>query len=200
MTKICKRCNQEKPLDQFTKSAQNKDGHINECKPCKVEYVREHYRTVLGRISYIYLGQLRSSKDRGHPPPAYSKKDLLNWVKTNGIEALMNSWILSEYSKDLAPSVDRLNPDLPYSLRNIRLVPWRDNNDKAYEDRKSCRHITRQNRKVRQRNMDGSVVAEYGSIANAARSTGITRININDVCRKKKHCLTAGGFLWEYID
>lgn len=199
MTKICKRCNQEKSLDQFTKSAQNKDGHINECKPCKVEYVREHYRTAHGRLSYIYLGQLRSSKDRGHPSPTYSKKELVRWAESQDIATLIVAWKLSEYSKDLAPSVDRLNPDLPYSLGNIRLVPWKDNNDKAYEDRKTCRHITRQNRKVRQRNLDGSVVAEYGSIANAARSTGITRININDVCRKKKHCLTAGGFLWEYI-
>lgn len=199
MTKICKRCNQEKPLNQFTKSAQNKDGHINECKPCKVNYVREHYRTILGRMSYIFLGQLRSSKDRGHPPPSYSKKELITWGDSQNIASLMVAWKLSEYSKDLAPSVDRLNPDLPYSLENIRLVPWKDNNDKAYEDRKACRHITKQNRKVRQRTLDGSIVAEYGSIANASRSTGIARVPINAVCSGKHHCKTAGGFLWEYV-
>jgi hypothetical protein len=162
--------------------------------------VREHYRTAQGRMSYVYLTQLRSSKDRGHPCPEYSKVQLNLWAEENQLSLLMELWKTSGYAKNLAPSVDRLNPNLPYSLQNIRLVPWKDNNDKAYEDRKARRHITKQNKRVRQLKMDGSLIAEYGSISSAARETGIGRININDVCRRKVHCKSAGGFRWEYID
>lgn len=200
MTKKCRRCGQEKSLSAFTKSASNKDGYVNECKPCKVEYTREHYRTPWGRISYIFLGQLNSSKVRQHLEPSYTKEQLFQWAEQYQLNLLMKDWEASGYSKDLAPSIDRLDPYLPYSLTNIRLVPWKDNNDKAYEDRKACRHITKQNRRVRQLNTAGKPIAEYGSISQAARATGITRININDVCRGKPHCKSAGGFHWEYID
>lgn len=200
MMKKCKRCGTTKPLDEFTSSTQYKDGHVSECKPCKVAYVRGHYRSAAGRISYIYLTQKKSSVERGHPPPTYTKKELMSWATEHGLDVLMAGWKAGDYAKDLAPSVDRQDPHKPYSLCNIRLVPWKDNNSKAYEDRKSCRHITAQNRRVRQMALDGSLIAEFGSISNASRTTGITRININDVCRGKAHCKTAGGFLWEYIN
>lgn len=200
MMKKCKRCHEEKYLDEFSASPANKDGHINTCKSCRVIEVREYYQTPKGRMGYIYHGQIRSSKDRKHSAPEYTKAQLYSWAKENGLSELMNLWSASGFNKELAPSVDRLDPYKPYTLSNIRLVAWKDNNDKAYEDRKACRHITKQNRRVRQLNRDGSFVAEYGSIANASRSTGITRININDVCRKKPHCKSAGGFLWEYVD
>lgn len=34
-TKVCKKCGQELPLDQFYTSANCKDGHLNVCKKCK---------------------------------------------------------------------------------------------------------------------------------------------------------------------
>lgn len=200
MAKRCNRCEKLKPLEEFSKSQSNKGGYACICKVCVVLRNTEYWRTAIGRMSQIFAVQNQSSKQRKHPKPEYSRVELTEWAFKNGLDTLWGVWRDSGYSKELIPSVDRKDPNFGYSLTNIRLVPWKDNNDKAYEDRKACRHITRQNRKVRQRNLDGYIVAEYGSIANAARSTGITRININDVCRKKKHCLTAGGFLWEYID
>lgn len=199
MIKKCKSCGEVKLLSEFSKSHQNKDGHASDCKPCKVIYVREYHRTAEGRITYIYNNQKKSSTTRNHPFPEYTKKELFDWAMLRGLSTLIQAWKQEGYSKDLAPSIDRLDPNKPYCLDNIRLVTWKDNNAKAYEDRKACNHITSQNKKVRQLTLDGAFVAEYGSIANAARTTGITRININDVCRGKPHCKTAGGFIWEYI-
>lgn len=34
-TKVCKKCGQELPLDQFYASVNCKDGHLNVCKKCK---------------------------------------------------------------------------------------------------------------------------------------------------------------------
>lgn len=198
--KKCRRCGELKPFDSFTKSPSNKDGYATLCKACCVLKNREYYQTPKGRITYIFGIERNSSKARNHEMPAYTKEELYEWAIQHGLLALVDTWKASGYSKEQAPSVDRLDPTQPYSLENIRLVPWKDNNDKAYEDRKSCRHITKQNRGVRQYSSEGRLVAEYGSISQAARLTGITRININDVCRKKPHCKSAGGFFWEYAN
>ena len=199
MAKKCKRCEQIQSLEFFSKQKSNKGGYAHICKECVVERNKEYWRTPPGRISQIFAVQTVCSRQRKHPAPAYSRADLIAWANANGLDNLWQAWRDSGYSKQLAPSVDRKDPNLPYSLCNIRLVTWQENNDKAYEDRKQCRHVTKQARGVKQLDMQGNVIAEFASIANAARTLGITRVNINDVCRGKKHCLSAGGFLWSYI-
>ena len=37
-TKVCKKCGQELPLDQFYTSVNCKDGHVGTCKKCKSEH------------------------------------------------------------------------------------------------------------------------------------------------------------------
>jgi hypothetical protein len=37
--KICKKCGEEKPLFDFYKQKANKDGHLNQCKPCRNEVI-----------------------------------------------------------------------------------------------------------------------------------------------------------------
>lgn len=198
MAKKCNRCEQVKSLDFFSKQRSNKGGYAHICKACVVERNMEYWRTPSGRVSQIFAVQTMCSKQRRHPKPDYSRADLTEWAYANGLDTLWQAWRDSGYSKNLSPSVDRKNPNLPYMLSNIRLVTWQENNDKAYEDRKQCIHVTKQARSVKQMDMQGNVIAEFASIANAARTLGITRVNINDVCRGKKHCLTAGGYLWAY--
>ena len=42
MEKMCKWCQQTKPLDDFPKHFQMADGHINRCKPCRNEWHGKH--------------------------------------------------------------------------------------------------------------------------------------------------------------
>lgn len=199
MAKRCNRCNELKSLDAFSVSSHNKGGHTHICKPCVVLRNTEYWRTAPGRISQIFAVQTVCSKQRKHPKPAYTRAELTVWAYQHGLEDLWKTWRISGYSKELTPSIDRLDPNNGYSLSNIRLVTWAENNEKAYEDRKSCRHVTKQNRSVRQLTLTGELISTFESISAAARQTGITRVNINDVCRKKIHCMTAGGFIWEYL-
>jgi hypothetical protein len=123
---------------------------------------------------------------------------LTNWAIGQGLFALADAWRASGYEKDLSPSIDRIDPNQGYFFGNIRLVTWAENNEKAYEDRKSCAHVTRQNKKVRQLALDGSLIQVFDSIAAAARATGIQRTNINAMCAGRPQYKSVGGFLWEH--
>lgn len=120
------------------------------------------------------------------------------WALKNGLEKLMEDWIASGYEKNLIPSIDRQDPNHGYSLANIRLTTWQDNNDKAYEDRKSCKHVTKQNRQVEQLSINSEHIAYFDSVALAARSTGAVRTNINSMCAGKPGLKSVGGFIWRY--
>ena len=41
-TKVCKDCHKEKEFDEFPKHKQMKDGHLNQCKVCKNDYLRKY--------------------------------------------------------------------------------------------------------------------------------------------------------------
>ena len=49
ITKLCKRCNQIKPLSEFYVQVKSKDGHRPWCKPCWAQWQREYQQTEKGR-------------------------------------------------------------------------------------------------------------------------------------------------------
>lgn len=198
MAKRCKRCDIIKPLTDFSVSRTNKGGYNTLCKACVVLRNTEYWRTPIGRMSQIYAVQTMNSKQRKHPAPQYTRAELTAWAFKHGLDRLVGTWRDSGYEKDLIPSVDRVDSTQPYSLTNIRLVTWAENNEKAYEDRKECRHITKQNRRVEQLTLTGEHVAFYDSIASAARKTNNIRSNINGMCKGKANVKSVGGFLWRY--
>ena len=197
--KTCRLCKQLKLLTEFSKAAGNKDGYNNTCKQCVVVRNRDYWRTPYGRISYIRNQQKTSSVARGHAPPSYTQNQLYDWAVGQGLFNLVATWENSGWLQELAPSIDRLDVTKGYSFDNIRLVTWKDNNDAQYMDRKTCKVVTKQNRKVVQKALDGTFIAEHLSIAAAARATGAIRTNINAMCKgTNPNIKSVGGFLWEY--
>lgn len=199
MAKTCNRCELLKPLEDFSVHQSNKGGYATICKACVVQRNKEYWRTPPGRISQIYAVECVTSRQRGHTPPEYTQKELYNWAVKNGLFLLADKWRESGYEKNLSPSVDRVDSTQGYSFPNIRLVTWEQNNDQAYEDRKLCIRITKQNRKVEQLTLEGVHVAFYDSIAAAGRATGVQRTNINAMCKGKPQYKSVGGFLWRHI-
>jgi hypothetical protein len=195
--KTCNRCNETKELSEFSKSLSNKDGYSKQCKPCKAELTRKYTKTVVGKLTQIYNSQIRSSKDRKHIPPVYTKKELIEYALTKtAFISMFNDWVNSNYTKDVSPSFDRLKDQLPYSFDNLRLVCWKDNSEKAYLDRVSCRTITKQNKKIGKYSLDGVLLDTYDSIAKAARDNNVIRTNLNNAV---KNNLPRFGYLWKYM-
>lgn len=194
--KKCVKCNNIKILTEFSLANSNADGYNNTCKKCVAIRTRAYYKTLPGVITRIYNGEKQASKDRNHPMPTYTKKELSLWLYDNGIEKIYLIWKSSKYQKNLSPSVDRLNSTLPYTFNNIRLVTWKDNNEIAYIERKNCKRITKQCKEINQLTLNDEIIQTFGSIAHAARETGFCRTNINFACKKGRDI--AHGYKWEY--
>lgn len=67
-----------------------------------------------------------------------TREQFFVWIITQPkLNTLFEAWKESGFDKNLRPSVDRLDDYKPYSLSNIRLTTWEENNRKGNEDRKS---------------------------------------------------------------
>lgn len=170
------------------------------CKVCVCVRNKAYWQTPYGRISYIINTQKTNSRVRGHVAPDYTQNELYDWACEQGLLSMVAVWAAAGYDKQLTPSIDRLDTTHGYTLGNIRLVTWKENNDAQYSDRKTCKVITKQNKKVRQLSMAGVEVAIFDSIAAAARATGAVRTNINCMCTGTNQAIkSVGGYLWEYV-
>ena len=82
-------------------------------------------------------------------------------------------------------------------LENLEYVTAKENAVHAIQSGKVVRPNTHRMKPVRQLTMDGKIIAEYRSGADAARATGILAKRIASVCMGDKG--STGGFKWEHI-
>ena len=195
--KFCRKCNTLKCLDEFHKDKNTKDGYMTICIYCKEVNRIKYSHTLNGVVNCIYSQQKRSSKHRGHYPPLYSFDEFYDWI-TKGLSFnhIFDNWENSGYMKKLKPSVDRLDDTKGYSLGNIRLVTWEENNKKSHKDMITGFHLHPKSKTIIQLTEDGNYLNEYHSIQEAKRKTNIQRSNIYKVCNGLRK--TAGGFKWMY--
>jgi len=195
--KTCKECGHTKEFSEFGKSGSMKDGLKSKCKSCTNEEQIIKRRTKKGLVCDIYNDQKSHSKSRGHTPPSYTLYGLRQWFKSNAAaNALYDAWVLSGYAKNLRPSVDRKDDDYGYSIDNIQLMTWGENNSKGNADIKSGRMKNCSNKVVVQMDMDGCFVAEHHSQAEAERQTDISQSSISNMLSGLSN--SAGGFQWKY--
>ena len=167
----------------------------------------DHYHTLEGHITAIWNAQRQRSKHNGWAEPAYSREELIEWVRNQpNASDLYTAWELSGYEKNHAPSIDRLDDYKPYSFDNIRLVDWETNNKKGRDSQ-----ITGDNTKncsaVRQLTMDGIPIQDFHSVSAAARALGISTSRICAAARGfrykksgvKSPIYSTGGYKWEYV-
>lgn len=143
-----------------------------------------------------YINQRKLSKKRGHPMPSYTFDEFINWLKQQShLTELWKNYLNSGKDRLLAPSVDRDDPNKPYSLNNITLMTYQENLSKQGKD------VLNQVQQVRQRavqcyDLQGNFVAEYPSIIKAARSIGSYPANIEQAASGKRK--THRGMSWVF--
>ena len=130
-TKICTSCKQFKKESCFGYSSCHKDGLRYVCKICDNTRRRIYNRTEKGLINRIFAGQLNASKKRGHLPPSYSKEEFLVWILSQKkFHDMYSEWKQLDYPKSHSPSVDRKDDCLGYTIDNIQLMTWIENDYK----------------------------------------------------------------------
>ena len=184
--KKCTKCGKTKPLSDFYEYKSNRDGHYTSCKKCECNRRLKYKRTMRGLIGSMYSGQKSFSKKRNHNPPSYTFDEFYGWILSQQIfVTLYNEWIKSNYNKWLIPSCDRMDNSIGYSLNNIQLVTWRENNDNyrngiIYGNEKfTCKRVARSN-------VDGTNTKIYDSVAIAAREFGVFHGHIAACCRGER--------------
>lgn len=153
-------------------------------------------KTKEGLLAKSYSAQLDACRKRNHPAPNYSLDEFRSWVITQPIfDELYVAWVDSGYEKDLIPSTDRLDNSKSYSFDNLQIVTFKQNRENVYIDRKNG-VVKTLDKVVIQLTKAGEKVAEYFSLAEAQRATGIFSQNISLVANGQRK--TSGGFIWKF--
>lgn len=181
--KLCQDCKMEKPLEAFVKKASCIDGYEPRCRVCRsIKYNKSSLELV---VKKIYNAQKSNSRKRGHPQPDYSLEDLTVWVRNHPAwEDIYSKWVSSKYLKNLAPSIDRLDINKPYSLDNIDLITWEQNHDRGRKDMLNGID-PRQLKPVKALHPSGELYKAYFSISEAVREINGTYWGISTVANAK---------------
>lgn len=194
-TKVCTKCNNAVNCTEYHRRSKSPDGLSTVCKACAKSNKLLVKRSEKGLVASIYSDQKSHSRVRGNPQPTYSSTDLLHWVYLqDNFKALYAAWVASSYDKWCRPSVDRLRDSEGYSLDNIRLVSWKENNIQSHKDKLSGENKI-DSKVVYQYTLSGEYVTSYHSMSEASRVIGIGNSALSVSISK---CTSAGGFQWRY--
>jgi len=166
------------------------------------EYNKQYRRSKKGVITTIYGHQRSNSKRRGHTMPTYSKQELSDWLMAQPkFHILYDNWKRLDFQSAYKPSVDRKEDSIGYTMANIQLMTWGENEQKGNSDMRSAKlkHGHNPHKAVLQFTKDGEFIAEYVSIMDAERKTGVHQSNISKCCNGKGY-KSAGGFKWKYVN
>jgi len=146
MAKVCKKCEVGKPLEDFPKHPECRDGRKGVCKVCTYAgqkarsksggaiSQKKYRKTPRGYIMQTYRNML--SRVRGWiKPHLYSGLDIVPreefyaWALADGSEffPMLEAYIASGLDMRLAPSIDRRDTSLGYTLDNIRWLTHSEN-------------------------------------------------------------------------
>jgi len=161
-----------------------------------MSWLNDYRKTKHGLVYKIYSNQVGKSKRRGHVPPNYTLSELRSWALAQQIFLdMFDDYVISGYDKNLVPSFDRIDDYEPYRLNNLKVVTWKENNERANRDRKNGIN-NKDSKSVNRLDMDGNFIEKFHSAAEAGRSIGKHYSNISQCCLGNRN--SAYKSKWEY--
>lgn len=167
---------------------------------------KTYYHSKVGKLAHLYQTQKVRCTEKAWEQPKYSQAELTDWgMASQKYHDIFNAWEISGFKKHLSPSVDRLDDYKTYSLDNIQMVTWQENNDKGRywqvigKNTKNCLAVD-------QLDLNGVFIKRFHSMQAASREIGIDTGKIGSVCKGLpvksgnyiKTPMTAGGYKWQY--
>lgn len=166
--------------------------HRKANKENRYESSRKFHKTPGGVFSRAYGNQKISSEKRGHPDPDYSMLDLRDRFINDPIFVdIFEKWENGGYNKKDKPSFDRIDHTKPYSLDNIQVMRFEDNEKKGAIESKESKF-----RPIDQLDMNGNLIKSFKSSKEASIETGC---DLSDIARCAKGIKKqVKGFLFRY--
>lgn len=153
-TKRCFKCGIVKPIADFYKHPQTKDGHLNKCKECTKadvqknyakhidyyhKYDQHRYRKNKSRfLDHVYQGIVRRCNgiprrysSTGTTPisvPEWRQFCAATEVEFN---KLYDGWEKSGFQRKMAPSIDRIDNGRGYTVDNMQWLSQSENSRKG---------------------------------------------------------------------
>jgi hypothetical protein len=132
--KTCTKCNEEKPLDQFSRNEKTKDGLRSHCRACVSEAGKQHYQKNKETIREYHKQYYQENKEackqydqQARQSPAGKYKSYKSSAKVRGIsfsltkDQFMTFWQQDCYycNRPIATiGIDRIDSEIGYSIEN----------------------------------------------------------------------------------
>lgn len=100
-TKKCSKCGEIKPLTEFCKQKENKDGFRGSCKVCCNKYKREYYKKNPGKIKKINEKWAKNNPEKVKEYEKYKRKYIKKYRKNNSekVKKSKEKWIKNNPDK-----------------------------------------------------------------------------------------------------
>lgn len=120
--------------------------------------------------------------------PTYTKDELKDWCYSQKVfHELFNNWKESGFDKKLYPSCDRIDNHKGYSLDNLQLMTWQENDDKG--KREKMKPVIGIHESTGDR-------IEFCSLTEAAIAVNVRSSSISACCYGKLK--TSAGYFWQH--
>lgn len=152
-TKRCFKCGVVKPIADFYKHPQTKDGHLNKCKECTradvqknytnhIDYYHKYdqyrYRENKNRLlDHVYRGIVnrcngvqRKYSSTGTTPISMAEWKSFCTSTSTEFDKLYDAWKKSGFQRKMAPSIDRIDNNRGYTIDNMQWLSQSDNSRK----------------------------------------------------------------------
>jgi hypothetical protein len=158
----------------------------------------KYKKTKKGLTAVIYSNQRQNSTTRNMSMPDYTLEELREWVYSQPLfHELYDLWVESGYDTWQTPSLDRLDDYLPYTLDNLQVMTWKENNAKSMVDIREGRN-RKPVRAVEGYNEETDDYVEFYSVAQAARELNIGQSLIHRAAKGERN--SAYGYYWQYLN
>ncbi len=152
LSKVCNRCNNEKPLFEFSKNSKSKDRLQYRCRDCdnkyqanrrkenyseRREYDRKYQANKRKNFDYRLQMLINASKQRA------KLKNRDHSITVDNIKAIyptdgccpifgMKLEFNNAGFRENSPSIDRIDSSKGYTTDNIQIISWKANRIKSY--------------------------------------------------------------------
>lgn len=102
------------------------------CKFCHRERAVKASHQLEGCLRHRFRMLMSRTRGRHWPPPDFTLDQFLaRFLQDPDYLRIHARWMASGFKKKESPSVDRIDPRVPYLLENIRIVSWPENHAKG---------------------------------------------------------------------